>query len=640
VAYLSNARFYAVLAGEAVCVSESQRDSKRQARKATAVLQRGVTLSTLIEASPRATGGGFLIDSCSASEIFTSEDITDTHRQIARLTAALAKRQIELARNQGGKNEFLAARDLIQQVCAIVLTAGGNPSEYSDWNRDEIIWTVIGEQIGALNDLSMNLAAHVDCGTLPLVYFGNREQKGKYLPQLATAKWIAAFALSEAQAGSDAMRISSRAQLSADNKMWILNGEKQWVTNGGFADVYIVFARVEDRGLTAFIVERTSDGLRVGADEKLMGMQGCSVCTITMQDCLVPRENLLGEPGRGHVIALNTLNLSRVRLAARLMGAGRNALIEAVTYAKMRKAFGKSLADFGMIQQKIANIAVGIYTGEAMVYRTAGMINQALSSLDIQAADPSSHTASAIEEYAVECSIVKVWLSKLLDFITGETLQIFGGAGLKEDHPAAQAYRSSPASRIVMGTNEVNRLLITGWLRKRSAAGQLDLLPVIKKVTDGLFDSHEDDLPVGTLANECQLVNNAKKAGLILAGIASQRFMMNLPDHQEIVGAIADLIIEIYAMDTVLLRTKKLIDEVGEERAQLAKAMAQVSLRYSFGRIERMACELLPAITEDVMLRHISPALHRLFECLPCRTIALRKQIASTIIENGSFVVY
>jgi butyryl-CoA dehydrogenase len=435
------------------------------------------------------------------------------------------------------------------------------------------------------------------------------------------------------------MNARTKAVLSPDGKEWVLNGEKMWITNGGFADVYIVFAKVDGEKFSAFIVERNFPGFQAGAEEKKMGIRGSSTTPIILNDCRVPKENLLGEIGKGHVIAFNTLNIGRYKLGAGVIGGARNSLNQAIAYAKQRKAFGKTLADFGIIKEKLANMAVGIYAGECMSYRTVGMIDAGLSEIDRNAPDVYKQIAKGIEEYAVECSILKVAGSEILDYVVDETVQIFGGYGFVEEYPAERAYRDSRVNRIFEGTNEINRMIITGWLLKRAQSGQLPLMQAIKKLTDEIMSGSGSEPVEGALAAERTLVSNAKKAGLMLAGAASQKYMMALADQQEILAALADMIIEIYAMDSVVLRTLKLMDRNGESRSQHVIAMTQVSLAHSLNNLEAAARKVLAAVAEGDTLRMQLVILRRLFKYEPFNTIALNQQIANRMIDAGKYVI-
>ncbi len=381
------------------------------------------------------------------------------------------------------------------------------------------------------------------------------------------------------------MNARTKAVLSPDGKEWILNGEKMWITNGGFADVYIVFAKVDGEKFSAFIVEKKFPGFQAGAEEKKLGIRGSSTTPIILNDCRVPKENLLGEIGKGHVIAFNTLNIGRFKLGAGVVGGARNSMQNAVGYAKQRKAFGKTLADFGLIKEKIANMAAGIYAGESMSYRTIGMIDSQLADID---KNDYKLTAKGIEEYAVECSVLKVWASEMLDYVVDETVQIYGGYGFVEEYPAERAYRDSRVNRIFEGTNEINRMLIVDRLMKRAMGGQLALMPAIKKLTDEIMSGSAEPLE-GTLAAERTMAANAKKATLMLAGAAVQKYMTGLAEQQEILAALADMVIESFVMDSVVLRTQKLIARDGESKSKIAIALAQVSLTQAMDKIESAA---------------------------------------------------
>src|SRR5258708_7818947 len=358
---------------------------------------------------------------------------------------------------------------------------------------------------------------------LPIVYFGTDEQKKKYLPRLGAGEIVGAYALSESSSGSDALNCRARATLSADGKHYVLSGEKMWITNAGFADLFIVFAKVDGEKFTAFIVERTFPGLSIGAEEKKLGIRGSSTCPLILNDCQVPAENVLGDIGKGHIIAFNILNIGRFKLGAGCVGGMRTALQNATGYAKQRKAFGKSISDFGMVREMLANMAIGVYVGEALTYRTVGMIDAALSHIDNKSPDASTQIRKGIEEYAVECSILKVWGSEAVDRAVDDTVQIYGGYGFVEEYPAERAYRDARVNRIFEGTNEINRLIITGWLLKRAMSGQLALLPAIKKTMDEVMAGPSFEELEGALAAEQKIVSNAREPARLVAGGASPK---------------------------------------------------------------------------------------------------------------------
>jgi alkylation response protein AidB-like acyl-CoA dehydrogenase len=596
-------------------------------------------MATAVAPKTRLSGGGFLIQEQPLEDVFTLEDLTDEHRQIAQTTQEFAKNEILPNAEKIEHKEFAVTRELLRKACEIGIGNVDIPEQYGGSDMDKISSSLINEHLSVSGSFSVSFGGHVGIGTLPIVYFGTPEQKAKYLPRLATGELIAAYALSESTSASDSLNARTKAVLSPDGKEWILNGEKTWITNGGFADVFIIFAKVDGEKFSAFIVERSFPGFQSGAEEKKMGIRGSSTTPIILNDCRVPKGNLLGDIGKGHVIAFNTLNIGRFKLGAGVVGGARNSLNHSLSYSKQRKAFGKTLADFGMIKEKMANMAVGVYTGEAMSYRTIGMIDAALSEIDRNAPDAYKQIAKGIEEYAVECSILKVFGSEMLNYVVDETVQIYGGYGFVEEYPAERAYRDSRVNRIFEGTNEINRMIITGWLLKRAMSGQLALLPAIKKLTDEIMSGPGSADPLeGPLAAERTMVANAKKAGLMLAGAASQKYMMGLADQQEVMAAIPDMVIEGYAMDSVVLRTQKFIERYGEAKAKLAVAMAQVSLTRSMEKVESAAKKVVAAISEGDMLRTQLVILRRLFKFEPFNVIGLTQQIANRLIEAGKYV--
>src|SRR5690348_13390822 len=540
-------------------------------------------------------GGGFLLEERKPEEIFTPEDFTEQHTLIAQTAEEFAKNEIIPNIERMEKKEFSINRALVRKAGELGLSSVDIPEEYGGTQMDKVTSAIIADRMASYGGFSTTWGAHTCIGTLPIVYFGTEEQKKKYLPKLAAGEIVVAFALSESSSGSDSLNVRTRAELSADGKHYILNGEKMWITNAGFADLFTVFAKVNGEKFTAFLIERNFPGFAVGAEEHKMGIRGSSTCPLILNDCQVPVENVLGEVGKGHLIAFNPLNVGRFKLGAGCVGSARRCIESAVGYAKQRKAFGKVIADFGLIREKLAEMAAGIFTGEAMVYRTVGMVDAAIAQL--HAGHDLEHVRKIIDEYAIECSIIKVWGSEFIDFVVDEMVQIFAGYGFVEEYPAERAYRDSRINRIFEGTNEINRMIITGWLLKRAMSGQLALMPAIKKLMDEIISGPSSSEPLeGALAAERTLVANAKKAALMLAGAASQKYMMAIADQQEILGAIADLVIEVFAMDSVVLRTQKLLERQGEARSQHALAMCQVSLAHSMDGIEAAARKVVAEI--------------------------------------------
>ncbi|MGH9556781.1 MAG: acyl-CoA dehydrogenase family protein, partial [Terriglobales bacterium] len=585
------------------------------------------------EIKAKITGGSFLIEDHAPEEVFTPEDFTEQHQLIAQTTEEFARNEIVPNLEKIEHKDFAVTRELVRKASELGLTNVDVPEEYGGSEMDKVASCIIADRIAKNASFSTTWGAHVGIGTLPIVYFGKGEQKKKYLPRLASGEWIGAYALSESTSGSDAMNVRTRAALSADGKHYVLNGEKMWITNGGFADLYIVFAKIGGEKFTAFIVERTFPGFSVGAEEKKMGIRGSSTCPLILSDCMVPVENVLGEIGKGHQIAFNTLNIGRFKLGAAAVGGARTALENAVAYAKQRKAFGKSIAEFGLIREMLADMNISIFTGEALAYRTVAMIDNALAGVDKSSSDA---VRKAIEEYAVECSILKVWGSEMIDRVVDSLVQIHGGYGFVEEYPAERAYRDARINRIFEGTNEINRLIITGWMLKRAMSGQLPLMPAIKQVMDEVLAGPSAGAELeGALAAERAMTANAKKIALFVAGAASQKYMMALADQQEIMGALANIIIETYAMDSDVARTRKLIAKQDESASALAVAMTQVYLSGAMERIEADAKKVIAAVAEGDMLRTQLAILRRLAKHEPVNTIALRQQIAQRVIEAG-----
>ncbi len=584
-------------------------------------------------------GGSFLIEARTPEEVFTPEDFTEEHRQVALTTEEFALNEIVPATERIEKKEFEVTRELIRKASELGLTSVDVPEAYGGMEMDKVSSAIIADRIAKSGSFSVSFGGHVGIGTLPIVYFGTEGQKRRYLPKLASGEWVGAYALSESTSGSDALNCRAKATLSADGKHYVLNGEKMWITNAGFADVFIVFAKVDGEKFTAFIVERTAPGLAIGAEEHKMGIRGSSTCPLILNDCKVPAENVLGEIGKGHVIAFNILNVGRFKLGAGCVGGARTALVNAIQYAKQRKAFGKSIAEFGLVREKLADMAVGIFAGESAVYRTVGMMDAALSEVDKASAEAARDIRKAIEEYAVECSIVKVWGSEMLDRAVDETVQIYGGYGFVEEYPAERAYRDSRVNRIFEGTNEINRLIITGWLLKKAMAGHLPLMPAIKKVMEEVLagPSLGDSLE-GPLAAERAIVTNAKKVALFAAGAASQKYMQGLADQQEIMGALADIIIDVYVMESAVVRAQKIVGKSGESAATLPTAMAQVYVAEAMDRIEAAARKVIAAVAEGDMLRTQMAVLRRLVKREPYNTVALKQQVATRVVEAGRYI--
>jgi len=588
----------------------------------------------------RISGGSFLLESRQPEDIFTPEDFSEQHQLIGQTAEEFAVNEILPNVEKIEHKDFSVSRALLKKAGELGLSAVEIPEAYGGLEMDKVTAAVIADHVAKYAGFATTWGAHSGIGLLPIVYFGTEEQKNKYLPRLAAGEIVGAYALSEASSGSDALNCRARAELSADGKHYVLNGEKMWITNAGFADLFTVFAKVNGDKFSAFLVERTFPGFSVGAEEHKMGIRGSSTCPIILNDCKVPVENLLGEIGKGHVIAFNILNVGRFKLGAMCVGGGRVSLENAIGYAKQRKAFNKVIADFGLVREKIANMATLLYVGESLVYRTVGMMDVALGEVDKSAADAARQTLKAIEEYAVECSIIKVWGSEMIDYVVDETVQIYAGYGFVEEYPAERAYRDARINRIFEGTNEINRLIITGFLLKRAMTGQLPLMPAIKKLMDEVLSgpSMAEELD-GALPEERKLVAQAKKLGLFASGAATQKYMQAIQDQQEIMGAIADMTIETYAMESAVLRAQKIVDAKGEASAALPIAMTRVYLSQAMEKVESAARKVIAAVADGDMLRTQLAILRRLAKYEPFNTIELRQQIAQKLIERGKYTL-
>jgi butyryl-CoA dehydrogenase len=580
------------------------------------------------------SGGIFLISEPRPDEVFTPEDFDDQHRLIAQTAEQFADNEIMPVVGKLEQKDFALCRELIKKASDLGLTSVDVPEEYGGSDMDKVSSAIIADRTSKSASFSVTWGAHAGIGTLPIVYFGSDEQKRKYLPKLASGEWIGAYALSESSSGSDALNCRTRAVLSPDGSHYLLNGEKMWITNAGFADLFIVFAKVDGEKFTAFIIERAFPGIAPGPEEHKLGIRGSSTCPLILNDCQVPVENVLGEVGRGHIIAFNILNVGRFKLGASCVGGARACLQNAIGWAKERKAFHKTISDFGLVREKIAQMATQIYVGESMIYRTVGMMDSALGHIDRHSANGAMEIRRAIEEYAVECSVIKVWCSEMLDFIVDETMQIYGGYGFVEEYPAERAYRDSRVNRIFEGTNEINRLIITGWLLKRAMNGQLPLLPAIKKLMDDVMSGSNGDQAEGPLAAERALLASAKKICLFTAGAASQKYMDKMADHQEVMAAIADMVIECYAMDSALARALKF---AAPENS--AAVMTRIYFSGALPRIEAAARKVLADVAEGDMLRTQMAILRRLAKHEPANVIALQEQVAAATIETGKYAL-
>ena len=582
-----------------------------------------------------AAGGSFLLEIRTPAEIFTPEDLNEEQRQIASTAAQFARDEIlPLAAAVEAKEPGVMQR-LMRKAGELGFAAVDIPEEYGGVGMDKTTSMLITDHLSVLASFSTAFGAHVGIATLPLVWYGTEEQKQRYLPRLATGEWIGAYGLSEASSGSDAMNIRTRATLSPDGSQYILNGEKQWITNCGIAGLYTVFAKIDGEKFSAFLVERETPGLTVGAEEHKLGIRGSSTCPLVLTDCRVPAANLLGEAGKGHHIAFNVLNVGRFKLGVACIGGARHALAAMIRYAKERHAFGKPIAEFGLIQRKISSSATRLFAAESMAYRTVGMIDAGLAQVSPELAQSPRETQRHIEEYAVECSILKVYGSEMLTLVADELIATMGGYGFVEEYPAERYYRDARINRIFEGTNEINILIITGWLMKRALSGQLPLLPAIKKLMDEVtqppsFDTGSD---AGVrLAREADVLAATKKIALFSSGVASQRFMTTLQDQQEVMADLAAIIMQVYALESALLRARKLAG-VGHSSSEAAETMTGLLADEAMGVAEQAARRVLAACAEGDLLRTQLAILRRLARFTPADAVRLSRTVARHCIQ-------
>ncbi len=586
-------------------------------------------MATSVVTKTAAKGGSFLLESPAALDVFTPADLTDDQKLIGQTAEEFVLKEVlPLAKDLENKKPGLMA-ELIRKGGELGLMGGGVPEEYGGAGLDKIATTVLTEKLSIYGGFAVTHGAHAGIGTLPIVYFGTEAQKQKYLAKLATAELIGAYCLSEPQAGSDAQNSLTRAELNSEGTHYVLNGQKMWITNGGFADLYIVFAKIDGEKFSAFIVERKYPGCKPGNEEHKMGIHGSSTTPVFLENCRVPKENLLHEIGRGHIVAFNVLNAGRFTLGASCVGGAKHVLMTASKYTKERKAFGKQIGDFGLMKEKLAEMAIQIFAVESMVYRSAGNIETMVSAA---AGDKVAHSMKVLEEYAIESSIAKVYGSEMLDYVVDEAVQIFGGYGFHEEYPVCRAYRDSRINRIFEGTNEINRMLIVQMLMKRAMGGQLPLIPAAMKLADEILSGPSfEESPEGVLAEETLVVANAKKMFLQAAGGAVQKFREKLADEQELVAALANVVMEVYAMESCLLRAQKAASAKGEAANKIMIDAARVFISDAMERVEHEAKRALAAVHEGDMLTTQMAVLKRFGKRPALDTIALRRNVAAAV---------
>ncbi|WP_391202969.1 acyl-CoA dehydrogenase family protein [Psychrobacillus sp. L4] len=584
-------------------------------------------------------GGSFLVEDIDASRVFTPEDFTDEQKMIAKTADDYVKSRVLPVVEKLEHHEFEHSVRLLKEAGDLGLLAADIPEEYGGLALDKISSALIAEKLSVAGGFSITHGAHVGIGTLPIVLFGNEEQKQKYLPNSASGEKIFAYALTEPGSGSDALGAKTSAKLNAEGTHYILNGEKQWITNAGFADVFVVYAKIDGDKFSAFIVEREFPGVSVGAEEKKMGIKSSSTRTLILQDAEVPVENLLGEVGRGHVIAFNILNIGRYKLGVGTVGGSKRALELAISYTNQRQQFKTPISSFNLTKQKLATMASKLYATESLIYRTVGYFEDRMSQLSEEEQKDGKAIAASIAEYAIECSINKVVGSEVLDYIADEAVQLHGGYGFMQEYEVERIYRDSRINRIFEGTNEINRLIVPGTFLKKAMKGELPLLQKAQSLQEELLMMMPEEVSDEPLAQEKVLVANAKKIGLLAAGLAAQRFGTKLEAEQEVLVNIANIANNLFAMESAVLRTEKAVGRDGVEKAQQKLLYTQIFCQEAFEEIEKAAKETLIASVEGDTLRMMISALRKLTRNTPYNLILKKREASVKLIDAEKYIV-
>ncbi|WP_206093810.1 acyl-CoA dehydrogenase family protein [Paludifilum halophilum] len=583
-------------------------------------------------------GGSFLLEEISPADVFTPEDLNEEHKMMAKTTEDFVKDQVWPVLEEIEQHNFDHSVRLLKQAGELGLLGADVPEEYGGLGLDKVSSTLITEKVSLGRGFGLSHGAHVGIGTLPIVFFGTEEQKKKYLPPLASGEKFAAYALTEPGSGSDALGAKTVAKKSEDGQYYLLTGEKQWITNSAFADVFVVYAKIDGEKFTAFIVERDFEGVSTGPEEKKMGIKGSSTRTLILDEAKVPVENVLGEIGKGHRIAFNILNIGRYKLAVGCVGSCKRAIEISAKYANERKQFNTPIAQFPLIQEKLATMAAKTFAAESMVYRTTGLYDEGLSRLE---GSDGSSAAKAIAEYALECSVNKVFGSEVLDYVVDEGVQIHGGYGFMQEYEIENMYRDSRINRIFEGTNEINRLLIPSTLMRKTMKGELPFMEKAGSLQEELMTmmpTLPDEEPA-PLEEEFERIENAKKLFLMTAGLAVEKYQNDLEKEQEILRDIADIAIEIFAMESAVLRAKKALDKDGEEKAKMKLDLARAYVYEAFPRIEQKGRHILSSIEEGDLLRTQLSIMKKLTRYELINEVALKRTIAKRILDAERYVV-
>lgn len=584
-------------------------------------------------------GGSFLIEDIRHNQVFTPEDYTDEHMMIAKTTDEFVSHEVLPFIEKLENHEFEHSVKLLKKAGELGLLGTDVPEEYGGLGLDKVTSALIGEKLSRAGGFSITHGAHVGIGSLPIVLFGNEQQKQKYLPYLATGEKISAYALTEPGSGSDALGAKTSAKLNEAGTHYILNGEKQWITNAGFADLFIVYAKVDGEKFTAFIVEREYPGVSTGAEEKKMGIKSSSTRTLILEDVPVPVGNVLGDIGRGHIIAFNILNIGRYKLGVGAVGASKHAFEITVKYANERKQFNTAISAFNLTKEKLGTLASEIYATESSVYRTVGLFDERMSKLSEEQQKDGKEIAKSIAEYQIECSLNKVFATETLDHVVDEGVQIHGGYGYMQEYEIERAFRDSRINRIFEGTNEINRLIVPGTYVKKAFKGELPILEKAQQLQEELVMLGIEELGDEPLAREHHLVRNAKKIALMTAGLALEKYGKALEHEQEIMVNFADMVSNIYAMESTVLRTEKAIQRNGVKHHKQKVLYSEIFTQEAFNKIEQDAKETIIAVADGDNQRMILSALRKLTRHAPINVIAKKREAAQTIIEKEKYIV-
>ncbi|WP_077358379.1 acyl-CoA dehydrogenase family protein [Virgibacillus halodenitrificans] len=584
-------------------------------------------------------GGAFLVEDLRGEDVITPEDFTEEHKMIAKTTEDFVIGEVLPKIDNLENHEFEHSVDLLKKAGDLGLLGADVPEEYGGLALDKISSSLITEKFSRAGGFSVTHGAHVGIGSLPIVFFGNDQQKEKYLPKLATGELLAAYALTEPSSGSDALGAKTTAKLNEAGTHYVLNGEKQWITNSAFADVFIVYAKIDGEHFSAFIVEREFPGVSSGPEEKKMGIKSSSTRTLILEDAEVPVDNLLGEKGRGHIIAFNILNVGRYKLAIGGVGGSKRAIEVATKYVKERKQFGTPIASFSLTKEKLATMAAKTYANESAVYRTVGLFEQRMGALSDEQLKDGREVARAIAEYQIECSMNKYTATECLDYVVDEAVQLHGGYGFMEEYEVARMYRDSRINRIFEGTNEINRFIVPGTLLKKAMKGELPLLQKAQSLQEELMMMMPEEVGIEPLEQEKHLLKNAKKMVLLGAGLAAQKYMKKLDQEQEILVNLADMTAEVYNMEAAILRTEKAIEKSGAEKNKQKLLYTQVYVQEAFNKIEADAKETLIAVESGDTLRMMLSSLRKLTRHTPTNVIEKKREIAAKIIEEEKYTV-